>query len=194
MPSVWNFVGVEARTALTAYVFQVSTASGGTTTGLRSFAEAIGSDASQRHDEARENEQRTSLELPSLHRSLLSDEIASTTRNGSSPARCATSAASRPEGASKTKKQISSSGTWIERSKRTRRSALRQLLGGRACPPLAGGTLTGVDRGRGRSRRGSSACPRRYDRRVARGNVRTSELCSEQPRASSVRERTSSLA
>src|SRR5258708_2660477 len=31
MPSVWNFVGVEARTALTAFVFQVTTASGGTT-------------------------------------------------------------------------------------------------------------------------------------------------------------------
>src|SRR5215510_10914286 len=29
MPSVWNFVGVEARTAPTALVFQVRTASGG---------------------------------------------------------------------------------------------------------------------------------------------------------------------
>src|SRR6266545_7307264 len=48
------------------------------------------------------------------------DETASTTRKGSSAARCATSAASRPDWASKTKKQISSSGTWIERSKRTR--------------------------------------------------------------------------
>jgi len=39
---------------------------------------------------------------------------------GSSPARCAASAASRLEGASKKKKQISSSGMWIELSKRTR--------------------------------------------------------------------------
>src|SRR6476469_3667669 len=45
MPSVWNFVGVEARTALTAFVFQVSTASGGTTTGLGVFAEATDNDA-----------------------------------------------------------------------------------------------------------------------------------------------------
>src|SRR5262249_14372249 len=44
------------------------------------------------------------------------DETASTTRIGSSSARSAASAASRLEGASKTKKQISSSGTWIERS------------------------------------------------------------------------------
>src|ERR671939_207747 len=57
---------------------------------------------------------------PLLHSSSFWDESASTTRIGSSSARCATSAASRPEGASKTKKQISSSGTWIERSKRTR--------------------------------------------------------------------------
>src|SRR5207244_5414884 len=55
-----------------------------------------------------------------LHVSSSRDEIASTTRNGSRPARCATSAAARPEGASKTKKQISSLGTWIECSKRTR--------------------------------------------------------------------------
>src|SRR3977135_4429690 len=45
MPSVWNFVGVEPRTALTAFVFHVSTASGGIATGLRPVAEAIGSDA-----------------------------------------------------------------------------------------------------------------------------------------------------
>ena len=70
------------------------------------------------------------------------DETASTTRIGSSPARCAASAASRADGASKTKKQISSSGTWIERSKRTRVPLLRQLLRGRACPPLAGGALS----------------------------------------------------
>src|SRR5437868_3393758 len=47
MPSVWNFVGDEARTALTAYVFQVSTESGGTTAGLCVVAEAIGSDAAE---------------------------------------------------------------------------------------------------------------------------------------------------
>src|SRR5436853_361152 len=40
MPSVWNFVGVDARTALTAYVFHVSTASGGTTAGLCVVADA----------------------------------------------------------------------------------------------------------------------------------------------------------
>src|SRR5689334_14856997 len=45
MPSVWNFVGVEARTAFTALVFQVSTASGGTAAGLWVFAEAADSDA-----------------------------------------------------------------------------------------------------------------------------------------------------
>ena len=40
MPSVWTFVGVEARTALTAYVFQVSTASAGSPAGPCGFAEA----------------------------------------------------------------------------------------------------------------------------------------------------------
>ena len=45
MPSVWTLVGAEARTAFTVYVFQVSTASGGTTTGLCVFAEAACSDA-----------------------------------------------------------------------------------------------------------------------------------------------------
>ena len=44
MPSVWTFVGCDARTAFTVYVFQVSTASGGTTTGLCVFAEAACSD------------------------------------------------------------------------------------------------------------------------------------------------------
>jgi ankyrin repeat protein len=59
-------------------------------------------------------------------------EIASTTRKGSSPAHCAASAASRPQVASKTKKQISSSGMWIDRSKRTRVRSRVSFLGGRA--------------------------------------------------------------
>ena len=45
MPSVWNLVGVEARTALTVFVFQISTASGGTAVGFGGFAEATDSDA-----------------------------------------------------------------------------------------------------------------------------------------------------
>jgi hypothetical protein len=45
MPSVCTLVGTEARTALTVYVFQVSTASGGTATGLCVRAEAACSDA-----------------------------------------------------------------------------------------------------------------------------------------------------
>src|SRR6266511_2780951 len=48
------------------------------------------------------------------------DETASTTRRGSRAPRCATMAACRPDWAAKTKKQISYSGTWIVRSKRTR--------------------------------------------------------------------------
>ena len=40
MPSVWTFVGTDARTALTAFVFQVTAASGGTKLGLRLCAEA----------------------------------------------------------------------------------------------------------------------------------------------------------
>ena len=44
MPSVCTLVGTEARTAFTVYVFQVSTASGGTTTGLCVLAEAACSD------------------------------------------------------------------------------------------------------------------------------------------------------
>ena len=40
MPSVWNFVGVDERTALTAYVFQVSTASGGGPGAVCDFADA----------------------------------------------------------------------------------------------------------------------------------------------------------
>src|SRR5829696_9186145 len=47
-----------------------------------------------------------------LHAFSSPDEIASTTRSGPSSARCAASAASRPDEASKTKKQISSSGKW----------------------------------------------------------------------------------
>src|ERR1700745_2982081 len=42
MPSVWNFVGVEARTALTAFVFQVSTASGAIAAGFRGAGDAPG--------------------------------------------------------------------------------------------------------------------------------------------------------
>src|ERR1022692_5167084 len=45
MPSVWTLVGDEARTAFTVYVFQVSTASGGTTIGLCDLADAACSDA-----------------------------------------------------------------------------------------------------------------------------------------------------
>ena len=41
---------------------------------------------------------------------------------------------------------------------------LRQLLGGRACPPLARRRALPPGPGRGRSRRGSWACARRYDR------------------------------
>src|SRR2546422_649566 len=44
-PSVWNLAGDEARTALTAYVFQVRTASGAVATGLWVVAEATDSDA-----------------------------------------------------------------------------------------------------------------------------------------------------
>ena len=85
------------------------------------------------------------------------DETASTTRRGRSSASCATRAASCLDAASKTKKQISSSGTWIVRSKRTPVPFLRQLLGGRARPPLARGRLSLRLRAGGRSRRGSSA-------------------------------------
>ena len=84
----------------------------------------------------------------------------------------------RPDGASKTKKQISSSGTWIERSKRTQPAPLRQLLRGRARPPLARARALPRGRGRGRSRRGSSARRSTLGRRRRGGNVRTSELCS----------------
>lgn len=59
-----------------------------------------------------------------LHCLSLGDEIASTTRIGSNPARCPASEAARSDAASKTKKQISSSGTWIECSKETRVPAL----------------------------------------------------------------------
>src|SRR5262249_37279691 len=48
------------------------------------------------------------------------DEIASTTRSGSSAARSATSATELADWASKSKKQISSSGRWIDCSNRTR--------------------------------------------------------------------------
>src|SRR5258705_2951364 len=44
MPSVWNFDGDEARTAFTVFVFQVTTASGGTVAGLRLSADATESD------------------------------------------------------------------------------------------------------------------------------------------------------
>ena len=44
MPSVCTFVGVDARTAFTAYVFHVSTASGGTAAAFRVFADATDSD------------------------------------------------------------------------------------------------------------------------------------------------------
>src|SRR5438552_6383280 len=44
-PSVRNLAGDDARTALTAFVFQVSTASGATATGLCVLAEAADSDA-----------------------------------------------------------------------------------------------------------------------------------------------------
>ena len=70
------------------------------------------------------------------------DETASTTRRGPTSASCDANAASWLDGASKTKKQISSSGTWIVRSKRTLVPVARQLLGGRARPPLARGALT----------------------------------------------------
>ena len=69
---------------------------------------------------------------------------ASTTRNGWSPARCATRAASRLERASKTKKQISSSGMWMAPSKRSACSAARLLLGCRASPSLARSALSGA--------------------------------------------------
>ena len=44
MPSVWNLVGVEARTALTVFVFQISTASGDTGVALCVVAEAADND------------------------------------------------------------------------------------------------------------------------------------------------------
>ena len=45
MPSVWNLVGVEARTALTVFVFQISTASGDTGVCFRLAVEAADNDA-----------------------------------------------------------------------------------------------------------------------------------------------------
>ena len=45
MPSTWNFAGDDARTAFTAFVFQVSTASGATLTCLCVVADATDSDA-----------------------------------------------------------------------------------------------------------------------------------------------------
>src|SRR4029077_2857118 len=100
-----------------------------------------------------------------FHRSSFVDEIASTTRNGSSPARCAASAAARPEGASKTKKQISSSGTWIEYSRRTGvRSCVRTLAGERVrCS--RGERSPAWPRARYVSTR-KLGIPRRYDARV----------------------------
>src|SRR5690348_10510821 len=43
MPSVWNFVGVDARTALTALLFQVMTASGGVAASRFAVADAADS-------------------------------------------------------------------------------------------------------------------------------------------------------
>src|SRR5258708_2090485 len=45
MPSVCTFTGTEARTALTAYVFQVRAAAGDTAADLRVVAEATDNDA-----------------------------------------------------------------------------------------------------------------------------------------------------
>ena len=114
------------------------------------------------------------------------DFISPPSRTGP-PRRCGSDRAGRalpraprhgPRG-SKTKKQISSSGTWIERSKLTgsapasapRRPSAPAARGRRALPP---------GHGRGRSRRGSSARPRRYDRRRA---AETSERLNFAPPA-----------
>ena len=127
------------------------------------------------------------------------NETASTTRRGSRLARCATSAAALPDGASKVKKQSSSSGTYVEPSKRTRVPFPRQLLRARTRSPFAGGPLPRRCRGRGTSRRGSSARSRRYEAlnrlksREPRNFDRAQEAGSY-TRASSVRVRTPSLA
>ena len=71
----------------------------------------------QDHDECK---RRRQAESDSHDWSSSPDEMASTTRSGPSSARWAASAASLPVGASKTKKQISSSGRWMVRSKRMR--------------------------------------------------------------------------
>ena len=119
MPSVWTFVGVDARTALTVYVFQVRTASGGDPTGF-----CVLRRGRQRHRRGHATRRTSTVGgrgpffiVLLLGRDRLDDA------DGIEPGALRGKRSLRPDGASKTKKQISSSGTWIERSKRTRCSA-----------------------------------------------------------------------
>ena len=68
-------------------------------------------------------------------------------------------------------------------SKRTRVPACVSSSAAERARCLARGPLVRRGRARGRSRRGSSACRRRYGRRRTRENVRTSELCPRRRRA-----------
>ena len=145
MPSVWNFVGVDARTALTVYVFQVTTASGGTATGLFECADATDSETAA-----------ATARMPTRTMSVLvrgctffiSPPVptGSPRRRGRDRARraVAASAASSADRCVEDEEADLVLGNVDRAFEADVCPLLRQLLRGRACPSFAGGAFCRV--------------------------------------------------
>jgi hypothetical protein len=138
MPSVWNFVGDEARTAPTAFVFQVSAASGEIGAAFLELAEATDSDAvaapTMRINAA--SWAMLFFIFPPLRTRRPRQRGPDRAPRAARQARVAARGSVEHE---ETDLVVGNMDRALEADGRIRR---RQLLRDRACPPLAGGALS----------------------------------------------------